>query len=163
MIETDVDPTRPISPEQRLFLGVLMNAALEAAGRPREIAAQKNVAEVAEASQRWFRRADKDYQLVCTLAGLEPDHVRTAVLDYVARVEADPASAPRSRAQRKPRRPHRSDRVTLADVARHAEVSRATAQNVWGNKIPVSAALRARVLQAIDELGYTPKETHSVH
>ena len=44
--------------------------------------------------------------------------------------------------------------VTLADVARRADVSRMTVSKVVNNKAGISEATRERVYRAIDELGY---------
>jgi len=44
---------------------------------------------------------------------------------------------------------------TVADVAKRAKVSVGTVSNVLGGKVPVSDDRRARVLRAIDDLGYT--------
>lgn len=46
--------------------------------------------------------------------------------------------------------------TTLRDVARRAGVSIGSASTVINNTAPVSAELRARVLSAVDELGYVP-------
>ncbi|GAB4059088.1 LacI family DNA-binding transcriptional regulator [Catellatospora paridis] len=46
--------------------------------------------------------------------------------------------------------------VSLKDIARRAGVSQATVSNVVNGYRPVGEATRARVQQAIDELGYTP-------
>jgi LacI family transcriptional regulator len=46
--------------------------------------------------------------------------------------------------------------ATLADVARLAHVTTATVSNVLTQRVPVSEKTRARVLQAIEELGYQP-------
>src|SRR5579883_2709408 len=46
--------------------------------------------------------------------------------------------------------------VTIADVARRAKVTTATVSNVITQRVPVSEKTRARVLQAIEELGYRP-------
>lgn len=46
------------------------------------------------------------------------------------------------------------ERTRLDDVARHAGVSRATASKAVNGRTDVSAATRARVLAAADELGY---------
>lgn len=46
--------------------------------------------------------------------------------------------------------------VTVKDVAKLAEVSISTVSRVLTGNAPVSAALRARVIVAIDELGYRP-------
>jgi DNA-binding LacI/PurR family transcriptional regulator len=45
---------------------------------------------------------------------------------------------------------------TISDVARRAKVTTATVSNVITQRVPVSAKTRARVLQAIEELGYRP-------
>jgi LacI family transcriptional regulator len=47
-------------------------------------------------------------------------------------------------------------RITIADVARHAGVSKTTVSHALSGKRPVSAATRARVEEAIQELGYRP-------
>jgi LacI family transcriptional regulator len=47
-------------------------------------------------------------------------------------------------------------RVTIADVARHARVSTSAVSKVLRDAYGVSAGMRARVLTAIDELGYRP-------
>lgn len=47
-------------------------------------------------------------------------------------------------------------RVTIADVALHAQVSRSAVSKVLRNAYGVSPSMRARVLAAIDELGYRP-------
>src|SRR5579883_665629 len=46
--------------------------------------------------------------------------------------------------------------TTLADVARRAGVTAATVSNVITQRVPVSAKTRARVLEAIEQLGYRP-------
>ena len=45
---------------------------------------------------------------------------------------------------------------TISDVARRARVTTATVSNVLTQRVPVSEKTRARVLQAIEELGYRP-------
>ena len=50
-------------------------------------------------------------------------------------------------------------RPTLADVARHAKVSTATASRVLRNTGPVSQDLRQQIESAIASLGYTPRLT----
>ena len=47
-------------------------------------------------------------------------------------------------------------RITIADVARHAGVSKTTVSHVLSRKRPVSVVTRARVEEAIRELGYRP-------
>jgi LacI family transcriptional regulator len=48
------------------------------------------------------------------------------------------------------------ERVTIADVARHADVSKTTVSHVLSGKRPVAVPTRARVEEAIRELGYRP-------
>jgi LacI family transcriptional regulator len=50
--------------------------------------------------------------------------------------------------------PHR--RVTIVDVARHANVSTTTVSKVLRNAYGASPAMRAKVQQAIEDLGYRP-------
>src|SRR5688572_30833443 len=47
-------------------------------------------------------------------------------------------------------------RVTIVDVARHAKVSTTAVSKVLRNAYGASPAMRAKVRQAIDELGYRP-------
>ena len=47
-------------------------------------------------------------------------------------------------------------RITIADVARHAGVSKTTVSHVLSHKRPVSMATTARVVEAIRALGYRP-------
>jgi LacI family transcriptional regulator len=49
-----------------------------------------------------------------------------------------------------------SRRVTIIDVAQHAQVSTTTVSKVLRNAYGASPAMRARVQRAIDELGYRP-------
>lgn len=53
----------------------------------------------------------------------------------------------------------KAKRVTLADVARHARVSTATASRVLQKNGPVSEDLRLRINNAVETLGYTPRRT----
>ena len=46
--------------------------------------------------------------------------------------------------------------ATISDVARRAKVTTATVSNVLTQRVPVSEKTRARVLKAIEELGYRP-------
>jgi LacI family transcriptional regulator len=50
----------------------------------------------------------------------------------------------------------RRPRITIADVARHAQVSKTTVSHVLSGKRPVSAITRGRVERSIDTLGYRP-------
>ena len=46
--------------------------------------------------------------------------------------------------------------TTISDVARRARVTTATVSNVLTQRVAVRAKTRARVLEAIEELGYRP-------
>lgn len=52
--------------------------------------------------------------------------------------------------------PAQPKRVTIVDVARHAQVSTTAVSKVLRNAYGTSAQMRARVRQAIDDLGYRP-------
>ncbi|MFJ4844462.1 MULTISPECIES: LacI family DNA-binding transcriptional regulator [unclassified Streptomyces] len=52
--------------------------------------------------------------------------------------------------------PAQSKRVTIVDVARHAQVSTTAVSKVLRNAYGTSPQMRARVRQAIDDLGYRP-------
>src|SRR5688572_20734306 len=51
---------------------------------------------------------------------------------------------------------HLSHRVTIIDVAHHANVSAGTVSNALTGKRPVAEDTRARIMQAIRDLGYQP-------
>lgn len=51
---------------------------------------------------------------------------------------------------------HSSHRVTIIDVARHANVSAGTVSNALTGKRPVAEETRIRIMQAIRDLGYQP-------
>ena len=82
-----------ISPERRLMLGVIVNAALDASGRSREIDRQGSRARLQDDALAWFRDGGDDFRFVCALAGLSPEIVSARVIDYVARVATDPSAA----------------------------------------------------------------------
>ena len=142
-----------ISPEQRLFVGVIVNAAQEAAGAGRIGADRRTIKESARA---WFSNAGDDFRTVCALAGLEAGDVRKRVLAYVDRVEHDPTAL--VKLKRTNTIPRHSD-VSIPDVARHAGVSPTTVSNVIHGRPNVTLRTRARVLAAIDATGYR----HNVH
>ena len=48
--------------------------------------------------------------------------------------------------------------VSVVAVASHAKVSPATVSRVLAGRVPVATETRARVLKAIEELGYRPNE-----
>ena len=48
--------------------------------------------------------------------------------------------------------------VNVVAVATHAGVSPATVSRVLAGRVPVAAATRARVLEAVEQLGYRPNE-----
>jgi hypothetical protein len=151
--EAEAMNTGAISPEQRLFVGVIANAAQEAAGVGRTGDEHRTIKQSAHA---WFSNNGDDFRTVCELAGLEPCEVRKRVLAYLSRVEQDPAALV------KVKRTNVSTRlrnVSIPDVARHAGVSPTTVSNVLHGRPTVTPATRSRVLAAIDAVGYR----HNVH
>ncbi len=52
-----------------------------------------------------------------------------------------------------------ANKVTLKDVARRAGVSYQTVSKILRNQIQVTPEVRARVQQAVEELGYRPNVT----
>lgn len=52
--------------------------------------------------------------------------------------------------------PQQKERITIADVAKYAQVSMMTVSRVVNNRGQVSDAMKQRVLNAMDELGYKP-------
>ena len=142
-----------ISPEQRLFVGVIVNAAQEAAGVPR-IGHERRT--IKESTRAWFSNGGDDFRIVCELAGLEPRDVRKRVLAYVDRVGHDPAALLKVKRTNMPAR-HRD--VSIPDVARHAGVSPTTVSNVIYDRSNVTPGTGARVLGAIEAAGYR----HHVH
>ncbi|ONF95986.1 LacI family DNA-binding transcriptional regulator [Sphingomonas jeddahensis] len=138
-----------ISPEQRLFVGVIVNAAQEAAGVSRVGSGHRTIRQSARA---WFSNGGDDFRTVCELAGFEPGEVRTRVLAYLNRVEHDPDALIKVKRTNMPPRHHR---VSIPDVARAAGVSATTASKVIHDRPNVSPATRARVLAAIEATGYS--------
>lgn len=92
-----IDPVElssaPISPEQRLFVGVIANAVMEAKGAWRADAARGKASQTRESARAWFRNGGEDFATVCTLAGYSPRQVRDGVLAYLDRLDADPNHA----------------------------------------------------------------------
>ncbi|WP_156458008.1 LacI family DNA-binding transcriptional regulator [Sphingomonas sp. Leaf412] len=134
--------SRAISPEQRLFLGVVANAAIEAAGGRRIGDTHRTIQQSARA---WFANGGDDFAMVCTLAGLEPRTTRDCVLAYVDHVQNNPCT------------------VTMADVAKHAGVSGITVARALKGTGRIAPATTARVIQAAQAIGYSMGGTASVH
>lgn len=152
--------TQVISPEQRLFVGVILNAAMEASGTLRARDRETKARQASAAAFAWFNDGGEDFQTVCTLAGLEPSNVRAGVLDYLERTKAAP-NAPMIR--RAGYRTAASERVTMRDVAEHAGVSTMTVARVMDGNPLVSASTRQRVQTSVLELGYSRRGGRSVH
>lgn len=167
---TSIDaPTVP--PEQRLFLGVILNAAMEAAGNSRMLDRNGDRAKARVQSLAWFKEAGEDFQTVCNLAGVEPERVQSGVLAYVNKVAADPGDAisvrrTRARSDRGAKRSPRHS-VTMRDVAIHAGVSTQTVARVLDHHPSVARDTRERVEQSIKLLGYdsaiSRRSAHLVH
>ena len=131
-----------ISPEQRLFLGVIVNAAIEAAGGRRVGDTRRTIQQSARA---WFVNGGDDFALVCTLAGLEPWTTRDRVLAYVDHVQSNPCV------------------VTMSEVAKLAGVSEVTVARALKGKGRIAPATKAHVIKAAQVLGYRLQRTASVH
>jgi hypothetical protein len=141
--------TRAISPEQRLFVGVIVNAAQEAASGGK---CGDSLQDFQQSARAWFKNDGDDFRLVCELAGFEPREVRRRVLDYLDRVEADPSAMARMKRMNADKRPRG---VSIPDVARRARVSPTTVSNVIHHRPQVTPQTRACVLAAMKELGYS--------
>lgn len=138
-----------MSPEQRLFVGVIANAAQEAAGATRHGSQYRTIQESARA---WFCNNGDDFRTVCDLAGLESNRVRSRVLAYLTRVHADPQSMAQAKRGNSGSRRHGT---SILDIAQHAGVSQTTVSSIIKGRTGVTSHTRARVLAAIVELGYT--------
>lgn len=79
------------SPEQRLFRGVIVNAAMEAVGSTSVPDRSGDRERARRAAMAWFDAANDDFQMVCSLAGLDPQFVRSKVLAFVDRAAVDPS------------------------------------------------------------------------
>ncbi|WP_413061533.1 LacI family DNA-binding transcriptional regulator [Sphingomonas carotinifaciens] len=138
-----------IIPEQRLFVGVIVNAAQEAAGAG---CVGYGRDAVQQSALDWFKGDSKDFHDVCQLAGLEPHYVRRRVLSYLERVKANPAALVRVN---RTNVPARARKVSIPDVARRAGVSPTTVSNVIHDRAHITPSTRARVHNAIEQLGYS--------
>lgn len=72
-----------VSAERRLMLATLVTAIMDATGQAcctRAVDRERNRI----LALAWFRDGCDDFREVCSLAGLDPDYVRRAVLRYVA-------------------------------------------------------------------------------
>jgi hypothetical protein len=141
---------REIPPEQRLFRAVIANAAQEAAGIVRNYSAGPQRERIKQNSRTWFEHPSDDFRLICDLAGLPARDVRDRVLDYIKRVEANPANKaggkPRGPVPGKPKRP------PLADIARLAGVSKSYASVALNHPEQAAPATVARIHAAIKQL-----------
>lgn len=78
-----MEDTQAASPERRLMLAILITAIMDATGQSccnRAVDRERNRI----LALAWFRDASDDFRTVCDLAGMDPDYVRRAVLQYVA-------------------------------------------------------------------------------
>ena len=154
-----IDPVElssaPISPEQRLFVGVIANAVMEASGNNIASDQGPRLERTAQSARAWFVNGGEDFHMVCTLAGLEPKMTRDRVLAYLDAVKTDSSKVVRlcrSRSASSARA--RSKRVTTHDVARQAGVSPTTVMNVAKAPHKVASPTRARVIAAMDTLRF---------
>ena len=158
-LDTTAFDSAPISPEQRLWLGVILNAVMEAAGKARTVDRSPKREQIAKAARAWFENAGDDFQMVCTLGGLDPHSVRTGVIDYLRRVESDPATAIDMRRTRQPN--GSTGNVTMADVADRAQVCRTTVVRALKGNPNVGRATRQRIIEAAHSVGYLQTQGHS--
>lgn len=149
----EIDDTETIphaaSPEQRLFMAVIAEAALDAIGQPRCYDPPHRRASECSGALSWFWEAGDDFHAVCDLAGLDPSHTRSAVLDFVAHGRA--ASLRRSPPSRLS---NRTAKPSLIDVAAASGLSRETVRRVVAGDPTVSPDKRQRITRAIHETGY---------
>jgi hypothetical protein len=82
-----------LGPEQRLFLGVILNAIMEAAGTNRGGDREPKASHTRMSARAWLEQAGHGFQSVCEFAGLEPENVRRGALEYLERITADPCAA----------------------------------------------------------------------
>jgi AraC-like DNA-binding protein len=152
-----VDPVEaanlPIPPEQRLFVGVIVNAAIDAASGITNSNRPDRIKREIEDARIWFTDDGDDFRTVCELAGLEPHRVRTGVLQYLERIASDPKHAKRHRRSPTSQKP-RSYGPSISDVAEHAGVSASTVSNVIKGTGTVTDHTRAKVRRAIEALGF---------
>jgi hypothetical protein len=75
----------PISPEQRLFRHIILNAVLDAIYGATTCTRPEAVERAREEAMRWLVSGGEDFRTVCECANLEPTTVRDRALEYVAR------------------------------------------------------------------------------
>lgn len=152
-----MNPNEGISPEQRLMRATIAQAAMEAAGKVAVNSRSPLKIEEARADAiRWFHDAGDDFQRVCSLAGLEPEYVRTRVLAFLEQPEI-----PTYRRVAGSPVPRRSG-ATVAEIAVLAGVSPTTVGNVRRGK-DTQPETRRRVLAAIAELSESHRSAPNVH
>jgi hypothetical protein len=156
-----------ISPEQRLFVGIIAAAVMDATGGVRGGDTPITAGHSKALAREWFTDAGPDFHMVCTFAGFEPLVIRRRVLTYLDRVNLDPSqtiklsrsrTGPTSRSQRAPL-------IGMGDVAEHAGVSVITVSRVLDGVRHVKDDTRARVLASVEAVGYVPsrRRATSVH
>jgi hypothetical protein len=151
-----------IPPEQRLFLGVILNAVEEARGAERAGERGAKAAQTRAYAAAWFKEAGEDFQAVCSLAGLEPEKVRAGVLNYLDRVSSDPSLIIKQRRGPSVRKPKTA--VSIADVAGYAGVSSTSVGRFLNGSPKVGQTTRNKIQEAIVALGYvTADGGNSVH
>lgn len=150
------------TPERRLMLATIVNAIADATGY-NNTGCNPSLRKLdRERALKWFENAGPDYVTVCHLAGLDPDCLRRAALEFIESGKRVPRkvgeiSDLRSRAPSKPKPPRFG--ASIADIAKHAGVSRSAVENVLYGYGSTSRDMKDRVHRARRELAEAQKET----
>jgi hypothetical protein len=144
---------REMSPERRLFVAVINNAAQEAVGSVRNYGAGSQRKHIQQNARKWFEHPTDDFRMICDLAGLSARDVRNRVLDYIKRAEADPTKrVGKARGPATGKRKRKRKRPPLADIARLAGVSKSYASVALNHPEQAAPATVARIHAAIEQL-----------
>lgn len=126
-----------LTPDQRLYKGILLTAVLDASGRTTGTNSPHTAAQAKEEALQWFETAGPDFVEVCDLAGFEPELVRSKVKAYLAKVGDIKSN---------------SNTASIAAAADRANVSGGTVSRVLANSASVLPSTRQRVKEAIAAL-----------
>jgi hypothetical protein len=80
-----VVPQEPPSiPERAIFLAVIERAMNDALGIALSASRPRDVARIRGEAVQWFTEAGRDFHMVCEMAGVDPDALRTTALRRIA-------------------------------------------------------------------------------
>lgn len=134
------------SPEQRLMMAIITTAVADILGTG-PVSHPSERERYRREALNWFENDSRDFRYVCQVAGLEPEHVRKSVLEFVA------SGKPMPRTTRvlhhNPNR--RRSNVNATEVAQIAGVSVTTVRKVLTGDEHISAEYRNRVVIALAE------------